>query len=151
MTLLDHCANTLEEITLDIPQPEEILTTDGSTSTYTSRIHDSIDMLPSLPNLRKICWGWTSSTSPAALQSHFVWAIATKQLCSLTSPCKITEVGFCIPSLGDLEKAKDHFTTIDKVLTGNKFPSLTRVKLLERIYFDYFPILKSHRLLESGD
>ena len=146
MSLLYHCANALEEMTLIVPPPKEIPTTDGGMSTHASLIHDSIDMLPSLPNLRRICWGWVYPAS----QSYFVWAIAAKQLCSLTSPCKITEIRFRIPSLEYLEEAKDHIPTIDKVLTGDNFPSLSRVQLPESISFDNFPILKSRGLLEAS-
>ena len=149
MPLLDHCANTLEEMTLIVPLPKQIPTTDGGVSTHTSLSHDSIDMLPSLPNTRRICWGRVPTLLGERAKSYFVWAIAAKQLCSLTSPWKIAEVKFRMPSLEDLEKAKDHITTIDKVLTGDNFPSLSRVQLPESISFDNFPILKSRGLLES--
>ena len=145
MTLLDHCANTLEEITLNIPRSEEVLTADGGPSTHTSRVQDSINMIPSLSNLRRICWS-------TEYQVGDVLAIAAKQLCSVPSPCNITEVQLCAWSWADvdLEKAKDHLKIIDKVLTGDNFPLLSRVKLPERISFDNFPILRSRGLLESS-
>ena len=145
MTLLDHCANTLEELTLNMPRSEEILNADGGTSTHTSRVQSSIDMLPSLSNLRRICWCTMYDFGD-------VLAIAAKQLCSVPSPCKITEVQLGAHSWADvdLEKAKDHLKIIHKVLTGNNFPLLSRVKLPERISFDNFPILKSRGLLESS-
>ena len=148
MSLLDHCANTLGDMTLNIPESENILTTGGDTPTPVIHAHNSIDMLPSLPNLRRICWWWAGEITVYG-QWHVVWAIAAKQLRSVHSPCKITEVQIGVPSLVDLEKAKDHFMTIDKVLTSDKFPSLSRVKLPKRISFDNFPILKSRGLLES--
>ena len=68
----------------------------------------------------------------------------------ITSPCKITDVDLAA-ILSDYTSIEGDCNTIDKVLSSDKFASLRKVKALDRIPSDYFPGLKSRRLLEARE
>ena len=166
MALLRHCAETLEDLTISISPPDfprdETSSTSAGTLVHIARVHDSIVILPSLPNLRRIWWGWSGEARWAKVYCLNLLAIVAKQLGLITSPCKIIEMRFSISDLGGLEEAKGQCRLIDEVLTGVNFPELRHVKLFHRLggeHFsseslyhgqlsEYFPILQSCGLLE---
>ena len=73
-----------------------------------------------------------------------------KQLDSIVSPCKITEITIVtfLRTHNDLSSVKDIYQAMDQTLKGDNFPSFHCLRI-DKEAFDYFPSLNSRGMLEA--
>lgn len=142
--LLDHCTDTLEHLGIALGYEKkmdefvDICMLCYLTARSTYEANESLVKPLSFPKLRKLTWSGCNITA----LFHF----AAKQLATVSSPTKITEILFLI-DLEDYEPVRETCRVIDEVLTGDNFPLLREVQLHKFVPFDLFPALESNGVL----